>query len=561
MSTNGRKRARAVRVPLELAPNHWVRIGNELRKSEVILRLTLGGIAALALWASIRAWAPPFEFHEQDVPARDVVARVDFQVPVVTTQAAGDGQLQQFTAGTLLAKAGEPLPAERVKVLRYEYEASLAAAPSQALAQRSLAVLALILGIEAFCAYYIYVRDPRIIRQLRRLSTLLVLSCLTVLLARWTGRDPWRAELIPLLLFGMTAAIAYQRELAIVLSVGLSIVMAAGSGHSLGEFLLLAGTVSTVVLQTRHIRTRRKLILVGVLSSVVAFALALGVGMLEGRLIDESLLFFAARNALWTVLAGFLITGLLPFIENLFGVLTEISLLELGDVAHPLLQELVRRAPGTYNHSINVASLAEAAADSIGASGLLVRVGAYFHDIGKMLKPDYFVENQSSEASRHDTLVPAMSTLIIIAHIKDGADLARQHHLPDPIIDFIEQHHGTTLVEYFYHRANAQNEANPDARDIPESSFRYPGPKPQTVEAAVLMVADAVESASRALVEPTPSRIENLVESIAMKKLVDGQFDECGLTFKQLRAVQDSLIKSLSAVYHGRVKYPGQRTA
>jgi putative nucleotidyltransferase with HDIG domain len=254
-------------------------------------------------------------------------------------------------------------------------------------------------------------------------------------------------------------------------------------------------------------------------------------------------------------------TGLLPFIERFFGVVTEISLLELGDIAHPLLQELVRRAPGTYNHSINVASIAEAAAEAIKAKGLLVRVGAYFHDIGKMFKPGYFTENQGDSTNRHETLVPAMSTLIIIAHVKDGADLARQHHLPPPIIDFIEQHHGTTLVEYFFHRANQQHQANPDTAEVEESSFRYPGPKPQTKEACVLMLADAVEGACRALVEPTPSRIEGVVNDIAMKRLLDGQFDESGLTLQELRIVQDSLVKSLTAVYHGRVKYPDQRTA
>jgi putative nucleotidyltransferase with HDIG domain len=259
--------------------------------------------------------------------------------------------------------------------------------------------------------------------------------------------------------------------------------------------------------------------------------------------------------------AGLLMLGLLPFIESMFGVQTELSLLELGDVAHPLLQELVRRAPGTYNHSINVASIAEAAAESIGAQGLLVRVGAYFHDIGKMLKPGYFVENQGHDANRHESLVPAMSTLIIIAHIKDGADLARQHRLPQSIIDFIEQHHGTTLVEYFYRRASERNEANPDGGEVDESDFRYPGPKPQTREAAVLMLADAVESASRALVEPTPARIESLVHEIALKRLLDGQFDCCGLTLQELATVEDSLIKSLTAVYHGRIKYPEQRSA
>jgi hypothetical protein len=224
-------------------------------------------------------------------------------------------------------------------------------------------------------------------------------------------------------------------------------------------------------------------------------------------------------------------------------------------VAHPLLQELVRRAPGTYNHSINVASIAEAAAGAIGANGLLVRVGAYFHDIGKMLKPGYFVENQGEGINQHETLVPAMSTLVIIAHVKDGADLARQHRLPRSIIDFILQHHGTTLVEYFYKRASQQREADPDKGKVDEGSYRYPGPKPQTKETCVLMMADAVESASRTLVDPTPSRLESLVYDIAMKRLLDGQFDQCGLTLSELRTVQNSLVKSLTAVYHGRVKY------
>jgi putative nucleotidyltransferase with HDIG domain len=205
--------------------------------------------------------------------------------------------------------------------------------------------------------------------------------------------------------------------------------------------------------------------------------------------------------------------------------------------------------------------MAEAAAESIGAKGLLVRVGAYFHDIGKMLKPQYFVENQAEGANRHESLVPAMSTLIIIAHVKDGADLARQHHLPQPIIDFIQQHHGTTLVEYFYRRASQDQEKDPDAADVDENTFRYPGPRPQSKEAGILMLADAIESASRVLVEPTPSRIESLVEEIAMKRLLDGQLDASGLTLSEVRIVQESLVKSLTAVYHGRVKYPEQKTA
>ncbi len=295
----------------------------------------------------------------------------------------------------------------------------------------------------------------------------------------------------------------------------------------------------------------------------VAFLTTIGVGVLDNQPLNIDFVRNALINGVWALVACFIVSGLLPAIEKVFGVLTDLSLLEYGDPAHALLQQLVQRAPGTYNHSINVASLAEAAAEAIGARGLLVRVGAYFHDIGKMLKPHYFVENQGREGNKHESLNPAMSTLVIIAHIKDGADLARQHHLPQPLIEFIQQHHGTTLVEYFYNRASRENEGKPeeDQTDIDESNFRYPGPKPQTKEIGVLMLADAAESASRALVDPTPARIEGLVHDLAMKRLLDGQFDECGLTLSELAIIEESLVKSLTAVYHGRVKYPDQKMA
>ena len=306
-----------------------------------------------------------------------------------------------------------------------------------------------------------------------------------------------RAEIVPVLIFGMTCAIAYKRELALLLAVSLLIFLGLVRGYSLAEFVVLVGATSAAIMLLGRIRSRSKLIKVGFFTGVVTIALSLITGLLEGQSLGQPLWNGALRNGLWAFVAGFFVTGLLPFIESVFGVLTDISLLELGDPSHPLLQELVRRAPGTYNHSINVASIAEAAAEAIGARRLLVRVGAYFHDIGKMLKPGYFVENQGSDVNRHDSLVPAMSTLIIIAHVKDGADLARQHHVPEPVIDFIEQHHGTTLVEYFYRRASQQCETNPNGGGVDEESFRYPGPKPQTREAAVLMLSDAVESAAR----------------------------------------------------------------
>jgi len=346
------------------------------------------------------------------------------------------------------------------------------------------------------------------------------------------------------------------------LSSMLALIVVMAVGHGLPEFVLLLGVTATAVLNLGSIRTRSKLIYVGLFAGAAAVLLEIDMRMIDGQPMDMRLLKDASLNALLALAAGFLATGLLPFIEQLFGVLTDLSLLELGDVAHPLLQELVRRAPSTYNHSITVGSIAEAAAESIGARGLLVRVGAYFHDIGKMLKPDYFIENQGrDEVNRHEALMPAMSTLVIIAHIKDGADLARQHRLPQPIIDLIVQHHGTTLVEFFFDRATEQRHADPNGGEVDESSFRYPGPKPQTKEAAVLMLADAVESASRTLVEPTPARIESLIRDIAESRLRGGQFDESGLTLRELRTIEKSMAVSLTSIYHGRIKYPEQRTA
>jgi putative nucleotidyltransferase with HDIG domain len=479
-------------------------------------------------------------------------------------EAARDGvepKLKHYESGMLLAAAGKPIQPETLSLLRSEHEQYVASLGLPRRAERSAAVFGLILSLYVLCGYYMYFREPKLLGDLRLFATLLASVVFVIAAVHWTTVDPWRAELIPLLLFGMTFGIAYHRDVALILATSMAIIVAMTGGEGLGEFIVLMGTVSSAVLQLGSIRTRSKLIRVGFTSAIVAFLLSLGMGMFDEQPLGMTIVMHAGRNALWAFLTGFLMTGLLPYVEKLFGVLTDLSLLELGDASHPLLQELVRRAPGTYNHSINVASLAEAAAESIGARGLLVRVGAYFHDIGKMLKPNYFVENQGGETNRHENLLPAMSTLIIIAHVKDGADLARQHRLPQTIIDFIEQHHGTTLVEYFYRRANEKSEADPDGGEVLESSYRYPGPKPQTVEAAVLMLADSVEGASRTLVEPTSSRIENLVEQIGMNKMLDGQFDECGLTLQQLRLVEDSLIKSLTAVYHGRVKYASTATA
>jgi len=448
-----------------------------------------------------------------------------------------------------------------IALLRLEYEALLAERTWTQKLARGTAVIVMVFAMFVLCGIYMRYRQRGPLASLRRLSGILLLAVLAVAVSRWFAADQWRVEIIPVMLFGMIIAMVYQQELAMLFSAVLSLILVLAIGNGLHGFLLLMGVSTAANLNMGRIRTRSKLIYVGLFAAATAVLLDVAMSIVDDQPFGLALLKDAARSGLLAVMAGFLMAGLLPFIEKLFGVLTDLSLLELGDVAHPLLQELVRRAPSTYNHSVTVGSIAEAAADRIGARGLLVRVGAYFHDIGKMLKPGYYIENQGPEGNRHETLVPAMSSLVIVAHIKDGADLARQHHLPQAIVDLIEQHHGTTRVGFFYERATQQQQADPNGGEVEESTYRYPGPKPQTKEAAVLMLADSVESASRTLVDPTPKRIESLVRDVAEHRLHGGQFDESGLTLRELRTIEKSLAMSLTSIYHGRIKYPDQKTA
>ena len=470
-------------------------------------------------------------------------------------------QFIRYSAGDLLAPAGEEITNEQVTLLKLEHEESLRQQPVSERFGRATSLFGLFVAMFTLAGFYLHLHHRDVMIDLGHIATLLVLIVTTMAACVFASGDAWHAEILPLLVFAMTVAIAYDEDLALLLVAEVALVLVVGLGQGLADYITLTAAAAATIFWMGRIRSRSKLIYVGLWAGAVAMTTQIGANLLEEHPLDFYLLFEAARTGIWTVLAGFLMTGLLPFVEKTFGVLTDLSLLEIGDVAHPLLQELVRRAPGTYNHSINVASIGEAAADAINARGLLVRVGAYFHDVGKMLKPAYYVENQSRQENRHETLVPAMSSLIIIAHVKEGAELARQYNLPQPIVDLLLEHHGTTLVEYFYRRAAEKSQTDPNSGSVDEQTFRYPGPRPSTRESAVLMLSDAVESASRSLTEPTPARISSLVHDLAMKRLLDGQFEDCGLTLEELRLIEHSLVKSLTAVYHGRVKYPDQRTA
>jgi putative nucleotidyltransferase with HDIG domain len=493
--------------------------------------------------------------------------------------------MKKYYAGqSELANAGEPLDESELRLLRREHQEWTKYRGTIDHLARLASYAGLIAALYLLCGSYIaFVDDRSLVLDRAKLSKLLILFVSTVGIAFWVASDKYRSELAPLVVASIIAAIVYGRDLALLLMAAASISTTLFLSEDLRHLIMLAAATTTCTLLTGRIRSYSHLLFVGGAAAAVTFLTVVGVGIATGEtmtvaaasetsveeiaptattLLDvlSTLVQDGLRAGAFIVISAAAMTPLLPVVEKAFGVMTDLSLLSLSDASHPLLRRLAQRAPGTYNHSINVASIAEAAADEIGANGLLVRVGAYFHDIGKMFKPEYFIENQSG-VNQHDSLQPAMSTLVIIAHVKDGADLARNHHLPQPLIDLILQHHGTTLVEYFYNEAARRSEDNPNEKKVSDKDFRYPGPKPQTLEAAVMMLADAVESASRTLVDPTPARIQNLVNQISQKKMADGQFDECGLTFRELNLIRKSLVKSLTAIYHARVKYPSQQPA
>ncbi|MGE5707412.1 MAG: HD family phosphohydrolase [Bacteroidota bacterium] len=263
-------------------------------------------------------------------------------------------------------------------------------------------------------------------------------------------------------------------------------------------------------------------------------------------------------NGMWAAVSGvasaIIAIGVLPYIEGIFGITTVFKLMELANPSHPLLRQLLLKAPGTYHHCILVGNLGEAAAEALGADPLLVRVGAYYHDIGKIKRPYFFIENQLGMDNQHERINPRLSTLVITSHVREGLELAREHRIPKAVQDFISQHHGKSLVSYFYHQA-IQSE-NP--KQVQEEHFRYPGPRPQTKETAIVMLADAVEASVRSLNRPTPEQIEAMVRKIVHSRLSDGELSESPLTLKEIETIIGTFNRILQGLYHTRIEYPDQ---
>jgi putative nucleotidyltransferase with HDIG domain len=365
----------------------------------------------------------------------------------------------------------------------------------------------------------------------------------SLLLAMPIAAAPMMTSLVlgplPALLFGLV-----QAFLAILFWEG---------NPELALYFAIAGLWSSLASRICH--NRWDLIRMGLILGLINMAGVLALQMIHGKLIHlETLgnLFFGFSGGIG---AGILVTGFSPLIEKIFGYTTDLKLLERANMDQPLLRDLMVQAPGTYHHSIIVGNMVEAAAEAIGANSLLARVGAYYHDIGKVLKPLYFIENQIGGENKHKKLAPSMSSLILIAHVKDGVEMAFKEKLEAPVIEIISQHHGTNLISFFYQKALELKGGDPG--QVSMEDFRYPGPKPQTREAGLVLLADSIEAASKTLIDPTPARIHGLVQKIIQNAISDGQLDECDLTLKDLSLIAGSFDKILNGIFHHRIEYPG----
>jgi len=322
--------------------------------------------------------------------------------------------------------------------------------------------------------------------------------------------------------------------------------------YHIALYVLFSALAGSLVLRGDYSRPR--LLQTGLIIAGVNTLSVIGLSLIKnGSLSLINLGEEVGFSVLSGLLAIVLTTGLLPFFEAVFGILSTMKLIELSNPNHKLLRKILLEAPGTYHHSVMVANLAEKACEVIGANGLLARVAAYYHDIGKTKRPRFFIENQFNGVNPHDRISPQMSKRVIIAHPYDGAEILKKHKLPRKIIDIAEQHHGTTLLKYFYHKAREEM-----GEEVSESDFRYPGPKAQTKEAAVVELADSVEAAVRSMSEPTSEKIIKLVKSIFNDRFEDGQFDECNLTMKEFHDVRRSIIETLSGIFHSRIEYPDE---
>jgi putative nucleotidyltransferase with HDIG domain len=468
--------------------------------------------------------------------------------------------------GEMIVREGEKITPTHL--LKLETEATL----QERFPQRGMVLgMAMIIGILLTLSYKVLLGKSKAFRRDSKsilfTSSTLLLMFLMVLLYKIVAEEVARGFhfftigsllfALPVPLGAMLVSIFQGLEVAIAFSFIISILASISLDGGV-EFLIyfLMGSLLAAS-GVRYCRERMVLIKTGIKVGALNMVMAVSIQTLWGNPSLATGAISLIAGFLGGTLVGVIATGFLPLIEILFGFTTDIKLLELSSLDQPILKDLMVKAPGTYHHSMVVSNMVEASAESIDASPLLAKVSAYYHDIGKIKKPLYFVENQRKGDNRHEKLAPSMSSLILISHVKDGVELARQHKLGKEIIDIIKQHHGTSVISYFYQKAREQaKKKGAKSPSIKEENFRYPGPRPQTKEAGLVLVADAVEAASRTLVDPNPARIKGMVRNIINNIFSDGQLDECELTLKDLNHIEESFTKTLSGIFHSRIEYP-----
>lgn len=425
-----------------------------------------------------------------------------------------------------------------------------------------IGLFVLVILLTVFLAYFIEEKDSTVRNRNRNLVLFLTIFFLTVFIFKivslTTGLMKGIHYLLPAAVGTMLIKLLMNERLslasALVFAVMGSILFnkdTVGIFNSELGLYILVSSIAAIFLLGRH-NHRSKILKTGLLVACMNIAAIVMIYMLRmGQFDWVNLGVYSGYAFISGFLSAVLTLGLMPFFEAAFGILSTMKLIELSNPNHPLLRKLLTEAPGTYHHSVMVANLAEAACEAVGANGLLARVGSYYHDVGKTKRPTFFIENQMNMDNPHDKLAPLLSKKIIVAHAYDGAEMLREHRLPKEIVDIAEQHHGTTLLKYFYHKASSASD-----EPVPESDYRYPGPKAQTKEAAIIGIADGVEAAVRSISKPTPVKIESIVRKIINDRLEDGQFNESDLTFKELDLVANTICETLQGIFHSRIEYP-----
>ena len=447
--------------------------------------------------------------------------------------------------GQIVVKEGEPVTKAQLDIL-----AKLGLLNSKESFEwyiyLSLGILiALIMTIQ-----WIYIRkfDRKIFNDISKLWLINLFTCMFVIFARVLSKQPF---LIPLACVPMLFTLLIDEKLSLVIN-GLTCILISCAVEFNVEITLLAIiNVLSISIILKKIQARNDILYSVLYISIINVILTFSAGvLLSNNTID--VVKKAGFSLIGSLLSGIFTIGFLPFFESTFDIVTTIKLLELSNPNSPLLKRLLMETPGTYHHSVLVGNLAEVAAEQIGGSPVLARVASYYHDIGKIKRPYFFKENQLGNDNPHDKINPNLSTLIITSHVKDGIELAKEYKIPKVIKDIIEQHHGTTLVKYFYITMKNSME-NPE--EIKEEDFRYPGPKPESKEAAIIMLADSVEAAVRSINDPTKGKIEEMVNNLIKERLNDGQLDNCDLTLKDINKIRNSFVKVLLSIYHQRIEY------